>query len=63
MTEMLVNRMQWKSKHKNMVKYQGVMRLLYKKQRRETGVKGQRDRQSTHYTYKVTTPPSKVQLT
>ena len=43
MTEMLVNRMQWKSKQKNMVKYQGVMCLLYKKQRRETGVKGQRD--------------------
>ena len=43
MTEILINRMQWKSKHKNMGKYQGVMHLLYIKQRQETGVKGQRD--------------------
>ena len=43
MMEMLVNGMQWKSKHKNMVNYQGASHLLYKKQRQETGVKDQRD--------------------
>ena len=41
MMEMLVSRMQWKSKHKSMVNYQGVMRLLQNKRKHETGVKGQ----------------------
>ena len=43
MMEMLVNGMQWKLKHRNMVNYQEDIRLLYKKQCQETGVKGQRD--------------------